>query len=185
MSGIRVSRGDALAVFQESAGVGRLLRLRENVSFGTPGDLYIRASIRPFSIDLFNRRHYCVEDWHVILVAYFSDDFDRNATFTKEVAEEELNPIVITFTLDGKVLKDTMRTGIKSVPNAKESIGDGVTTAFFIQEGQLMSPDELKEGEHTLSYTAVAPATATTPALKDKDRMTFVIDAPGTGACAD
>jgi hypothetical protein len=102
MPGHRVSRGNAQAVFQEGAGAGRLLRLRANVKFGTPGDLNIRASIRPFSGSIFDGRHYCAEDWHVILIAYGSDDFGRNASFTKQIAESELNPLVINFTLDGR-----------------------------------------------------------------------------------
>jgi hypothetical protein len=178
MPGHRVSRGNAQAVFQEGAGAGRLLRLRANVKFGTPGDLNIRASIRPFSGTDFDGHHYCAEDWHVILIAYFSDDFGRNDSFTKQIAESELNPLVINFTLDGKALTDTERTEVKNVPNAKESIGDGVTKAYFIQQGRLMSPQELVVGEHTLSFTAVGPG------LDDADSITFFIDAPGTGACA-
>lgn len=181
MSGHRVLRGNAQAVFEEGAGVGRLLRLRANVKFGTPGDLNIRASIRPFAGTVFDGHHYCAEDWHVILVAYFSDDSGRNSSFTKQDAENELNPLVINFTLDGEVLKGTKRTGVKNVPNAKETFPpeDEITQAFFIQQGRLMSPQELDVGEHTLSFTAVGPD------LDDADSITFFIDGPGAGACTD
>lgn len=175
----RVSKGNAQSVFQEGAGAGRLLREKGHVDFGTPGDLNIRASIRPFSGTVFDGHHYCAEDWHVILIAYVSDDSGRNSSFTKQIAESELDPLVINFTLDGQALTDTERTGVKNVPDAKESIGDGVTQAFFIQQGRLMSPDELAVGEHTLSFTATGPDT------DDSDSITFFIDAPGTGACAD
>ena len=43
-----VSHGDAQAVCEEGAGAGALLRKKGNVKFGTPGDLNLRASIRPF-----------------------------------------------------------------------------------------------------------------------------------------
>jgi hypothetical protein len=42
-----------------------------------------------------------------------------------------------------------------------------------------MSPQELDVGENTLSFTAVGPDT------DDAESITFVIDAPGTGACTD
>ena len=181
MPGHRVSRGNAQAVFEEGAGAGRLLRKKANVQFGTPGDLNIRASIRPFSGTVFDGHHYCAEDWHVILIAYGTDDSGRNSSFDKQVAENELNPIVINFTLDGQALPDTKRTGVKNVPNAREVFPpeDGITQAFFIQQGRLMSPQELAVGEHTLSFTAVGPG------LDETDSITFFIDAPGTGACTD
>lgn len=179
MPGHRVSKGNAQAVFEEGAGAGKLLRLKDNVKFGTPGDLNKRASIRPFPEN--DGHHWCAEDWHVILIAYFSDDRDRNSSFTKQDAENELNPMVIDFTLDGEALTDTERTGVKNVPNAKETFPPelGITQAFFIQQGRLMSPQELHVGEHTLSFTAVGPGT------DDSGSITFVIDAPGTGACTD
>jgi hypothetical protein len=167
----RVSRGDAEAVLQEAAGVGRLLRTRANVKFGTPGDLNRRATIRPFSGTVFDGRHYCAEDWHVIVVAIFSDDSGRNDSYTKQDADADLNPMVITFSLDGKVLA-TERTQVKRVPTTISFPPD------FIQEGRVMAPDELNVGTHTLSYTAAGPY------FNDADSITFVIDPPGTGACA-
>lgn len=176
-----VSHGDAQAVFEEGAGAGALLRKKGNVKFGTPGDLNLRASIRPFSGTVLDGRHYCAEDWHVILIAYITDDSGRNSSFTKQDAEDELNPLVINFTLDGQALEDTKRTGVKNVPDVKQLLPPqaGVTQAYFIQQGRLMSPQELVVGEHTLSFTATGPDT------NDADGITFSIDAPGTGACND
>jgi len=173
----RVSKGDAQAVLQEAPGVGRLLRIKANVDFGAPGDLERRATIRPFSGTVFDGKHYCAEDWHVIVVAYITDDLNRNDTFTPQDAKAELNPLVIIFTLDGQVLDDTKRTAVKKVPTTV-TYDPGVTEAWFIQEGQLMAPEDLSVGTHTLSYTAVGPG------VNDADNITFFIDAPGTGVCA-
>jgi hypothetical protein len=179
MSGHRVSRGDAKTVFEEFAGAGKLIRSKANVNveLGTPADLNFRASIRPYSDPTFNGRHYCAEDWHVILVTYFSGN-SGNSSFTHQDAENELDPLVITITLDGEVLV-TERTSVKRCPTTVFFPPEyEITEAYFIQEGRLMAPDELSVGTHSLSYTAVGLD------VNDADSMTFVIDPPGAGACA-
>jgi hypothetical protein len=175
----RVSRGDAEAVFQAGAGAGRLLRRNDIVKFGTPGDLDIRASIRPFSGGAFDGRHYCAEDWHVILIAFIAGG---DKSFTQQQAADELNRLVVTLTLDGAELP-TSRTSVRRALDP-ESLADPpeptVEEAYFVQWGKLMSPSDLSVGSHSLSYTKVDPLN---PQENEQDSMTFFIDAPGTGAC--
>ena len=174
----RVTRGAAEAVLQAGAGAGRIIRRNTNVQSGTPGDPDIRASIRPFSDpDLpFNGRHYCAEDWHVILIAFISGG---DQSFTEQDAAGELDPVTVTLTLDGTELQTT-RTPIHRFLDTSLFPPDfGIERAFAFQEGRVMSPEELSVGSHTLSYSATDPVEG-----EFGDTMTFVIDAPGTGTCA-
>jgi hypothetical protein len=172
----RVTRGTAEAVLQAFGGAGRIIRRNTNVQTGTPGDPDIKASIRPFSGTVFDGRHYCVEDWHVILISFVSVG---DQSFTQQQAASELNPIVITFTLDGAELATT-RTAIRRFLDTSIFEDElGVERAFFFSQGRVMSPADLSVGSHSLSFTAVDPVEG-----ESGDQITFFIDAPGTGACA-
>jgi hypothetical protein len=158
----RVTRGDAQAIFQTSGNAGRTLRDDPSV----PSDAELLATIRAFSGTVFDGRHYCAEDWHVILVTA-NERGDRS--FSIQDAKELLDPLTFGFILDGNVLP-TERTSIKSFhePGSFEK-------AFYFNQGVVLSPSALTVGSHTLVETG-AGGTVT-------DQITFHIDAPGTGAC--
>jgi hypothetical protein len=166
----RVTRGDAQAVLNAFPNAGRIIRRNEVVRFNTPADPELRATIRPFSFpgSPFNGRHYCVEDWHVIVVAYIAGG---DQSFSEQDATAELNPITLTFTLDGAELP-TSRGPIKRFldPAPEEK-------AFFFQQGALLSPSDLSAGSHSVSFTEVSPIG------QFQDGITFFIDPPGQGAC--
>jgi hypothetical protein len=111
-----------------------------------------------------------VEDWHVIVVAWIDGG---DSSFTHQYAENSLNRITTTFTLDGAVLSST-HTAIKRFLDP----GEGLEAAYFFQEGRIMSPDELTVGEHQLAYAAFEDGQ-----LFDQDSITFFIDAANTGTC--
>ena len=175
----RVTKGDAEAVLQAFGGAGRIIRRQGVVEFGTPADPELRASIRPFSNPNlpFDQRHYCEEDWHVILVA---EIWGGDGSFSRQDAENELSQVTHTFTLDGTPISDTTRTAIRNFADPgpfAAQFGLVWDKAFFFQEGRVLSPAELSVGQHTLSYTAVSPAG------QDQDGITFFIDPAGQGAC--
>jgi hypothetical protein len=166
----RVTRGDAQAVLNAFPNAGRIIRRQGIVQFNTPADPELKATIRPFSNPElpFNGRHYCAEDWHVIVVASIAGG-DRS--FSRQDAIAELSPITLTFTLDGAELP-TDRGPIKRFldPAPEEK-------AFFFQQGALLSPSDLSAGSHSVSYTEDSPLG------HHEEGITFFIDPPGQGAC--
>src|SRR5215211_7969734 len=134
----RVTRGNAQAVLNAFPNAGRIIRRQGIVRSNTPADPELKATIRPFSNpDLpFNGRHYCAEDWHVIVVAEIAGG-DRS--FSEQDAIAELSQITLTFTLFVSELPATTKTPIKRFGDP-ESFVEGWEEAYFFQQGQLMSP---------------------------------------------
>ena len=97
-----------------------------------------------------------------------------DASFTRGDAEAIMRGVDVSFTLDGAVLPTT-RTAIKRFL-APDLVG--VQVAYYRNLGRIMSPADLSIGSHQLQVTASDPSGQTF-----QDEITFVIDAPGTGAC--
>jgi hypothetical protein len=171
----RITRGDAQAVLNafESAGLVILLKRGETAE-ASPADFFgSHGSIRPFRGSPWDGRHFCAEDWHVILVAFIDGG---DASFDHQQAKAVLDPIEISFTLDGDPLEETRRTPIKPFI---ESQAFDLERAWYFQEGKIMSPEDLSVGQHELSARFVDPNSG----LDESDGITFFIDAAGTGAC--
>ena len=128
------------------------------------------AVIRPFSGTPSDGRHFCGEDWHTVL---HSSVEGGDASFTKNDAAVILNATSVSFTLDGSALA-SKRTRIKSVPDPSQF---GFVNAYFFNQGRVLSPDALAVGQHELSVRIVDSSGTF------EDRITFFIDAAGTGAC--
>src|SRR4029450_4709 len=94
----RVTRGDAQAVLNAFPNAGRIIRRNEVARFNTPADPEVKATIRPFSGSIFDGRHYCVEDWHVIVVAEIAGG---DHSFSEQDRRARLKPSTLTFTLCG------------------------------------------------------------------------------------
>jgi hypothetical protein len=114
-SATRVSRGDAEAVFHAFGGGGRVILNNNATDTGAPADSDVAAAIRPFSGTIFDGRHYCAEDWHVILIANISGD---SPTWSLQEATEELDSIATQFTLDGSELS-TSQNGHQAILGAR------------------------------------------------------------------
>lgn len=170
----RISRGDAEAVLDAFGTGGRvILANRGTTAEAAPADfLGSHGSIRPFSGSPWDGRHFCAEDWHVILVGYIDGG---DTTFDHEQAKAVLDPVTISFALDGAVL-DSIRTPIKPFHDAQAF---DLQKAWYFQQGRIMSPDDLSVGQHEVSVRFTDP----TSGLDESDGITFFIDAPGTGAC--
>jgi len=150
----RITRSDAEAVFKAA-------------TRGADADPDFRVRIMPF----FDGQHYCVEDWHVIMLTRVEGG---DASFTRQEAESRLNSVTFSFVLDGSLLATT-RT--KVVRFLHPELVDAVK-AYAFSEGRIMAPTDLAIGAHTLSVTISEPGVPT-----EVLTSTFFIDGPGTGTC--
>jgi hypothetical protein len=155
----RITRSEAEAVFKASAR-------------GEDLDPDVRVRISPFQGSVWDGRHFCVEDWHVIMVTWVEGG---DASFTKQEAESRLNSVTFSFVLNGLPLATT-RTKVVRFRHP-ELVGPGVVVAYAFSEGRIMAPSELSVGLHTVAFTA------TFPGGSEGSQITFSIDAAGTGAC--
>jgi hypothetical protein len=170
----RVTRGEAEAIFEGYGTGGQALRSNGATVSGAPADFGEVATIRPFDPPGgANGRHFCAEDWHVIVLALIDGG---DASYTREAAEAFLSTVTLTFTLDGAPLSVT-RTALKRYVDAE--LVD-LETAYWVQEGVVLSPADLTVGEHELVVDAVI---SDDPPISLTFEATFVIDAPGTGTC--
>jgi hypothetical protein len=167
----RVNRGQAEAVFQATPTGGQAIANHDFKGLGAPSDRDLRATIRPIAEEGFDGRHYCAEDWHVIVLtdrAIGDQDFSR-PDFEALTANDE-----IIFSLDGELL-ETSRTATRRLilPSMSED-----ERAWAFQEGVVLAPDQLGVGQHRLTATVTTPPDPTFELA-----ITFHIDAPGTGEC--
>jgi hypothetical protein len=158
----RISRGEAEAVF-ESNFTGGL------PGQGAPDDSDHRVAIKPFSEGV---SHYCVEDWHAILLGLGVSEEDDGVTSVGE-AEKLFAPTAMTFVLDGKPFEAT-RLPVKPL------LRDPPEKVFVLVQGRVVGPDELAVGSHTLTITVEHDPTH--PKVQVFKRK-FFIDAAGSGAC--
>jgi hypothetical protein len=163
----RITRGDAEAIFQATPNGGWAVLLHSPTGQGAPFDAQDRGAIRPLSFN--DGKHYCAEDWHVILLAPI---VGGDASFTRPEAEAILDSVMLSFTLDGAPLPTT-RTTVKRFLNPEPD-----DVAYAVQEGRIMAPSDLSVGGHQLAVTITEPGFPT-----EVLEITFFIDAPGTGAC--
>lgn len=170
----RVSHGAVRAAFNAFGTAGRVILHRPGQDRGVPADADIRGIIRPISGTVFDGRHYCALDWHVLMLAWI-DGGDRD--YSHADAEAALGPIVTELILDGAPLV-AERSPIKPFL-APEAPPVELERAFFFNVGALRGPGELAVGSHTFGYRAVFGDGST-----ESDEITFVVDAPGTGTCA-
>ena len=170
----RITRGDVEAVPNAFGGGGRAVLLHSKTAEGAPADFFgSHGSVRPFAGSPWDGAHFCAEDWHVILIA---DIEGGGASFKQQDAERIMNVLNVSFTLDGAALPAT-RTAIKRFLNPGPF---GLQVAYYFQQGQVMAPADLSIGTHRLDVTITDASGQPT----FQDGITFVIDPPGTGACA-
>jgi hypothetical protein len=158
----RISRGEAEAVFHSGFTGGLPGR-------GAPDDSDHRVAIKPFFEGV---SHYCVEDWHAILLGLSVNEEDDGVTDLRE-AKKLFAPTVMTFALDGKPF-ETTRLPVKPL------LRDPPEKAFVLVQGRVVGPDELAVGSHTLAVTV-----ENDPVDPKEQVFTrqFFVDAAGTGAC--
>jgi hypothetical protein len=168
--GDRVSRGDAEAIFK-AGHAGVVTMGHAGVVRGAPADIDLRAAIRPYADSDWDGRHFCAEDWHVLVAAWF---LPIDESHTVQQVKDELAATTIQLVLNGTEL-DTERTAIRRMPEQPEGFEEA--EGFYFQQGKIVAPGELSVGTHTFAFTT------TFPGGSEGSQSTFIIDAPGTGAC--
>ena len=171
----RITRGDVEAVFNAFITGGRTILFHGQVKVveGAPADFRgSHGAIRPLSQSAWDGKHFCVEDWHVILLG-FIDGGDKSYTMKDAIANE--SQLVISFTLDG-VLLVSEQTPIKRFLEPQVT---GLDEAYGFQAGRIMSPDELTVGTHALSFAVHDPVYG-----DFADGIEFSIDPSNSVACS-
>jgi hypothetical protein len=158
----RISQGEAEAVFHTGFTGG----LRGP---GAPADPDRKVTIKPFFEGV---SHYCVEDWHAILLGLGVNEEDDGVTSVGE-AKKLFAPTVMTFVLDGKPF-ETTRLPVKPL------LRDPPEKVFILVQGRVVGPDELAPGSHTLSVTLENDPVEPETYVRTRE---FFIDAAGTGVC--
>ena len=167
----RVTYGEARAIFEAVGNAGLLIQRHSPVQIGAPQRSRLQAEIRPINFEGFDGRHYCVEDWHVIVLSLI---YVGDASYLRPDAQAEADTITtFNFTLDGAAL-GTSQTTLK--PYEEPEIF-GAERGWWFQTGRLMSPSDLSVGRHTIAIL-VEDAFGSF-----EDGISFFIDASGTGAC--
>ncbi len=159
----RISRGKAEAVFHTGFTGGLHGR-------GAPADPDRKVTIKPFFEGV---SHYCVEDWHAILLGLGVDEANDGVTSVGE-AKKLFAPTVMTFVLDGAPFEIT-RLAVRPL------LGDFPGRAFILVQGRVVAPGEPAVGSHTLTVTV-----ENDPVVPDEVQVLtreFFIDAAGTGSC--
>ena len=127
-----------------------VLRKQGETAEASPADFFgSHGSIRPFQGSPWDGRHFCGEDRHVILVAFIDGG---DASFDHQQARAVLDPVAISFTLDGAPL-DTTRTPIKPFHDPQAF---ALEWAWYFQEGRIMSPDDLSVGQAEVRALGIA-----------------------------
>ena len=161
-----VTRGDVQALLRTWNSGLRALRFIAGSLVAAPAEGFQRGLIHAFASD---GNHYCVDDWHAIITAWVTGD----DSFTHQQAVAELASIENTFILDGVILTSTETSVVRRVvPSFFED-------EYGIAVGSILSPNDLAVGEHTLTYVFTFP-----DGFSESNTITFFVDPPGTGACA-
>jgi len=160
----RISRGEAQAVLNAAGNGGGAIR-NHGGGNGAPADADSQVAIRAYYD---SGIHYCVEDWHVVALAWIVH------TPSMREARAILDPIVMTFVLDGSPL-ETTRGPIKAFLDQSFVEKKG----YYFAQGRLIAPGELAVGSHVQVVTVNDPSLPEVVVLTNQ----FFIDAGGTGAC--
>jgi hypothetical protein len=178
-----VTQGDVRAQFEGGDGAGLVVILRTGLpgaAVAAPANLF-EHSIRPFG--LWNGRHYCDTDWHLLVFAEIEAALEGEPRTTREQGVAVLERRSVDLYLDGTRLTNTQRTSIRQFIQGLAIQDDGtfreVSHGWWFQTGAFFRPGELPVGPHTFSTTTTEPGT---PDFVNGP-ITFHIDAAGTGSC--
>jgi hypothetical protein len=161
-----VTRGDVEATLQSwDTGLRAVLFTSKSVT-AAQADGFQRGRIIPAA----DGRHYCAEDWHVVLIAWVTGG---DLSFKRQDAVADLSSVQTTFILDGVTLA-TKQTPI--VRRVVPFIGD-IDYGFAV--GSILSPTAISVGTHTISM--IATFSDGSPSVEFTS--TIYMDPSGSGAC--
>jgi hypothetical protein len=160
----RVTQGDVEAVLQ-SWNTGRLaLLLTSNSAAAAQLDGNERGRLF-FGSD---GRHYCVQDWHVVLTSWVTGG-DKSFTYQDAVAD--LASTSTSYFLDGVILPTQQTPLVRRVGSTLDEVDYGYAV------GSLLAPADLGVGGHTLTIIFFFDGSSS------QSTVSFYMDAAGTGAC--
>jgi hypothetical protein len=197
----RYTKGDAEAVLRAGPTGGGAIRSHGG-SHGAPQEFGL--AIRPFFEP---GRHYCVSDWHSIMIAWVDLVFEKptdpvchsclvaewggEPPFTAEDSREAFASLENTMTLDGEPL-DLVSTPVKPFLNQlfiDDNVGFleevcgcdySVTDAFYVHFGKVVGPADLGVGEHAIENTVTF-----SDGFTETFGTTFYVDGPESDTCAE
>ena len=136
-NGERITRGDVNAVFHAYVNGGFAIRQNNGTGNGAPNDIFgSHGAIKPFEGSPWDGSHHCVDDWHVLLVAFI--DGGAKSEKNKDIFDR-LDQEVVTLYLDGEIL-ETERTSNKKFLNQNLLDAWNFEKAYAFQTGKIMSP---------------------------------------------
>jgi len=175
VNNVRVTRGDAQAVFEAFGGGGWVIRLNAGTVEGAPADFLPDGMARISPSSGFNQKHYCALDWHVISVALLEGN-RPGEIFSESEIRDRLAGRHVEFTLDGAPLA-TVRNSPRRIHNPEFR---GFYEAVYVQEGRIMAPEDLAVGPHVLTAIGYRVGRPTPEVLPT---VTFFVDEVGSGTC--
>ena len=179
---IRVTKGNVESILYASQTGGMTIIWNTNEAAGYHSGFvdytgeYGKGSIRPYYS--YNKKHYCVNDWHVILIGIYIGGV-RSSTYDPYVdASNHLSQVELSFNLDNEPLPTT-RISVKRflVPLL------GWDEAYGFQEGAILAPGELGVGEHSLDVYVYEPTFDELPEIDDTLGISFFVDDNNSPAC--
>ena len=175
----RITRGEVQAVLEAFAtgGVVVLLRASDTVGlYAAPADLDgSNGAIRPYHP--WDGRHYCVDDWHVILMGFFEGG---DQSFTIQDAEDLLSKWSVTFILifhGESVVLDTVRTSTRALLNPDPF---GFEKAYGFQQGHIVPAGTFPLGGYTLEAVVEFDG-----AVRFESSIDFSVDASDSTTCTE
>ena len=175
----RITRGEVQAVLEAFATGGVVVLLQASDTAGlyaAPADLDgSNGAIRPYHP--WDGRHYCVDDWHVLLIGFFEGG---DQSFNIQDAKELLSKWSVTFTLISRgesFVLDTVRTSTRAFLNPDPF---GFEKAYGFQEGQIVPAGAFPIGEYTLEAIVEFDG-----GVQFETSIDFYIDPSDSATCAE
>lgn len=134
----RVTKGDVRAHFQTS-----------HSADARPNTLF-EGGIRPFPFSPWDGGHFCVDDWHVLVLAvWIPEEFLAE---TNKGIRDQLDATSVDLILDGDTISDTERTAFKPL-----FVDEGKKSNFYYETGAFYEPGALTVGLHTFKAVFHVP----------------------------
>ena len=159
--------------------------------------LQIGLDIRPFP-EFYSQIPYCVEDWHVVALAYWEGEFvalGGQIVYTRDDVWDSLTSIEEQFYLDGELI-DTVTMPIRPANTTfaredMEAFLEGEFGSDFelgniwsVQWGQVLAPDELSVGDHNLEVVLTYKSGTAEEEIVFQGGTPFTVYAADSEACA-
>ena len=121
--------------------------------------------------------HVCASDWHVMFINLIALDSTDNVHNVGQAKALFAN-LTVTYELDGASLA-VRTTSVQPYLGDVTLLDPNATIGFHQKTGAILAPEDLSVGPHTEHVRVFQNGGL----IDDLGPVTFVVDAPGTGAC--